>query len=203
MRFAEGFLTNKKCDPQHGPSVNSCLLRIPGSYNSKCIGTSGNNGEVKVIQEWNEEYPAINYILREFRKFLINESIRTKVIQERRRSMQTKGNRSSQSFANANESRIWWIEKLLWNPLPDHRKYVIWRILAPYLINIRKTSESEAFQIIVEWLDKCNSLRRLDFTRNYLVKYNVKSARKSGYLPISFDNLKDTNRGLTIYSHLT
>jgi hypothetical protein len=199
MRFAEGFFTDKKSDPQHGPSVSSCLLRIPSSYNSKYMGTSGSNGEVKVIQEWDEKRPAINYLLRGFRKYMINQSIRTKVIVEHRKSMHRKGNRLGRGFAN--KSKIGWIEKLLQIPIPDHRKYAIWRILAPYLINIRKMSESEAFRIIVEWLYKCNSLRRLDFPRNYLVKYNIKSARKSGYLPISFDNMKDTNRGL--YTLLT
>jgi len=36
MQFAEEFLTNKKGDPQHNPSVYSCLVRIPGTINSKC-----------------------------------------------------------------------------------------------------------------------------------------------------------------------
>lgn len=36
MQFAEDFLTNKKGDPQHNPTVNSCLVRIPGTINSKC-----------------------------------------------------------------------------------------------------------------------------------------------------------------------
>jgi hypothetical protein len=34
---------------------------------------------------------------------------------------------------------IKWIEKgILEHPLPDHRKYIIWRILSPYLLNVRK-----------------------------------------------------------------
>ena len=129
MRFAEGFFTNRKSDPQHGPSVNSCLLRIPGSYNSKC---TNNDGEVQVIQEWDGERQAFNYLLREFRKFLINESIREHPLMHRK---------VIPSKREASEIRILWIEKLLRNPIPDHRKYVIWRILAPYLINIRKLSD--------------------------------------------------------------
>jgi hypothetical protein len=35
MQFAEEFLTNKKGDRQHRPSINSCLVRIPGTINSK------------------------------------------------------------------------------------------------------------------------------------------------------------------------
>ena len=40
---------------------------------------------------------------------------------------------------------IVWIEKLLQTPIDDHRKFAVWRILAPYLINIRKCSVDEAF----------------------------------------------------------
>ena len=36
MQFAEDFLTNKKRDPQHRPSIHSCLVRIPATINSKC-----------------------------------------------------------------------------------------------------------------------------------------------------------------------
>ena len=37
MQFAEDFLTNKKGDPQHNQTINSCLIRIPGTINSKCV----------------------------------------------------------------------------------------------------------------------------------------------------------------------
>jgi hypothetical protein len=36
MQFAEDFLTNKKGDPQHNPTINSCLVRVPGTIKSKC-----------------------------------------------------------------------------------------------------------------------------------------------------------------------
>jgi hypothetical protein len=35
MQFAEDYFTDKKSDPQHRPSVKSCLIRIPGTINSK------------------------------------------------------------------------------------------------------------------------------------------------------------------------
>jgi len=66
MLFAEDFLTNKKGDRQHKPSINSCLVRIPGTINSKC-------GQiVKVMQHWDGQRPAINYLLRDFRRRLID-----------------------------------------------------------------------------------------------------------------------------------
>jgi hypothetical protein len=46
MQFAEDFLTNKKGDSQHHPTINSCLVRIPGTINSKCAQV------VRILQRW-------------------------------------------------------------------------------------------------------------------------------------------------------
>ena len=73
---------------------------------------------------------------------------------------------------------IRWIEKLLQTPLNDYRKFVIWSILSPYLINIRKCSVEEASNLIKNWLDKCNKLRPLDFNPNYAIKNNIKSEKR-------------------------
>src|SRR5215831_8027065 len=62
------------------------------------------------------------------------------------------------------EKKFRWIEKLLKTPLDvEGRYYCTWRILAPYLINVKGLSKSDAFDIISSWLDQCNSLRRLSF----------------------------------------
>jgi hypothetical protein len=39
---------------------------------------------------------------------------------------------------------IRWIDSLLETPIEDHRKYAVWRILAPYLIDVRKLFYEEA-----------------------------------------------------------
>ena len=38
-----------------------------------------------------------------------------------------------------------WIERLLQTPLPEHRKYCIWRILAPYFINVKHLSFDDSY----------------------------------------------------------
>ena len=80
-------------------------------------------------------------------------------------------------------AKIWWIEKLLQIPISDYRKFTVWRILAPYLINIRKYTDEEAFNPIRDWLNRCNELRRLQFNGVYLIKYNINSAKRNAYLP--------------------
>ena len=135
MQFAEDYLTNKKGDPQHNPTVNSCLVRIPGSINSKC-------GQiVEIVQRWDDQRPAINYLLREFRRWLIDEKIEQHD-QLNSRIAHCKGQTINSS------SRIWWIEKLLLTPIDDYRKFAIWRILVPYLVNIRRLAGDETNETI-------------------------------------------------------
>lgn len=46
LRYAENIFTNNKGDSKHKPSFISCLLRIPGTINSK------NGSEIKIIQRF-------------------------------------------------------------------------------------------------------------------------------------------------------
>jgi hypothetical protein len=90
---------------------------------------------------------------------------------------------------------VGWIERLLQTPISDHRKYSIWRILLPYLLNIRKLPEEEATCIVRDWLSRCNQLRRLDFNYKQKVKDGIEGAKR-GYLPVSLRKLKEENSGL-------
>ena len=146
--------------------------------------------EVKIIQRWDGQRPAINYLLRDFRRWLINEQMKQRLTDSRRARTQTTNTTTT----------IRWIEKLLQTPTEDHRKFTVWRILAPYLINIRKYSDEEVFNTTMDWLNRCNELR-LQFNGVYLIKYNINSARRNGYLPISLEKLMTENTYL--YNVLT
>jgi hypothetical protein len=116
-----------------------------------------------------------------FRIWLINKRLEQSRSTNRARTQTT------------NSTTIRWVEKLLQIPIDDHRKFVVWRILAPYLINIRKSSSEWAYDTIQNWLDICRNLKQLDFSPNYTVRYNIKSAKRNGYLPISLEKLKIEN----------
>jgi hypothetical protein len=55
LGFAESYLSDDKPDPSHGNglSFRNCMLRIPGSHNSKCVlrnnGTADTSTEVRII----------------------------------------------------------------------------------------------------------------------------------------------------------
>jgi len=188
MQFAENFFTDKKGDSQHRPSIKSCLLRIPGTINSKC------NQEVKIAQRWDGIRPPINYLLRDYRTWLVSEKISEKV--ENKSSRNYRKSYSNTCIDYNGTGTIQWIEKLLQTSLADHRKYAIWRILIPYLYNIKNLSDNDVVNILQNWLSKCNVMRTLDFNMQYLIKQNIRNRRKYRYLPISFHNLKSENQGL-------
>jgi hypothetical protein len=183
LRYAESYLSLKKSDPQHNNTVsfNNCMLRIPGSINSK------NGQTVKIIQKWNHLKPEINYLLAGFTRYIINEKY-IELIKAQKRE------RKSSTYRD-NNNRVSWIERLLETPIQDHRKYCIWRVLTPYLLNIRKLSERETTDIIEDWLNRCNQLRRLDFNYKQKIKDGIEGAAE-GYLPISLAKLREENGGL-------
>jgi hypothetical protein len=181
LRFAARHLSNYKSDPNNNPSLKSCMVRIPGSRNSKCITKS----EVKTIQKWDGHRLPINYLLRDFRRYLIGQRIRElKELHE-----QHKAYRSYRYNANL----IQWIERLLLTPIHDYRKLVIWHILAPYLITKRGLSYVESYSIISDWLDKCKEVKRLDFAPHCKIQRALNSSKD--FLPISKDKLKTENDG--------
>jgi len=94
-----------------------------------------------------------------------------------------------------------WIEILLDTPIWDYRKEAIRRIIAPYLINIKKLTYDDAFNIIKNWLSTCDSVNPLDFNANVKIRYSLKAATRVGYPPMAFSDLKSENGEL--YRHIS
>jgi hypothetical protein len=96
-----------------------------------------------------------------------------------------------------------WIERLLRTPFQEHRKYCVWRILAPYFINVKNLSFDDSYNKIYHWLERCNELEKLSFDPATKINDCLNRAIDTGYLPISFNNpskepstLKTDNREL-------
>jgi Primase X len=160
------------------------MLRIPGSVNSK------NGKYVGVVHEWDKSRPEINRMLLNFRLYMINHKY-LEILNSRKR-------RKTPTIASGNSgNNISWIERLLQTPLSDCRKYCIWRIMTPYLLNIRKLSDHVVTNIIIDWLNQCDRVRKLDFNYNQKIREGIESAAK-GYLPISREKLKEENKELSI-----
>ena len=195
LRFAKDNLSNNKADKANNPSFRSCLLRIPNSFNAKCLakGESFENSKVKIIEEWNKKRPSINYLLHDFRRYLITQKI--KELNKKREIEERLGCQSNKS-----NNTIFWIEKLLNTPISDFRKNATSLIVAPYLVNIKKLSYQQSFDILTDWLQKCNSFKKLDFNPDYLVKYALTTAIQKRIPPMKLVTLMDRN--LELYNML-
>jgi Primase X len=188
LRFAKDNLSNNKADKANNPSFRSCLLRIPNSFNAKCLAKdeSLENSKVKIIQEWNRDRPSIKFLLGDFRRYLINQKIK-----ELNKKRKIEERLDYQSIKN--NDTIFWIEKLLNTPISDFRKNATNLILAPYLVNIKKLSYQHSFDILTDWLQKCNSFNKLDFNPDYLIKYALTTAIQKRIPPMKLVTLKDRN----------
>jgi hypothetical protein len=197
LKFAESYLTNYKSDPSHNPSLKSCMIRIPGSFNSKCVARNNYitdpSTEVKIIQRWNSVRPKFNALLYEFNIWLTDREV--KRIKENITKLERVADHKEAVWNIDRNNSTPWIETLLQTGLLDHRKYCIWKILSPYLLNVRKLSFEESHSILKQWLNRCNKLRRLDFNVNVEIKDGLKSANK-GFFPISLRKLMLDNREL-------
>ena len=80
-----------------------------------------------------------------------------------------------------------WIKRLLQIPFEDNRKIISSLILAPYLINVKGLPFQECFKIIKEWLDKYNSLEKLDDSRSFnsRISSSLKNAKYKQIGPMS------------------
>jgi Primase X len=194
LRFSERMLTNNKADPCHSSNLSfkNCMLRVPGSHNWECVkrnnNSLGSTTEVKIIQKWDGKRPAINWLLRDFRRYLILEKIDNNVAERKRTRLSP--------TVKATPAKRMWIETLLEIPIGDYRKKAIRRIIAPYLVNIKKMAYDDAFSIMKNWLDSCDKIRPLDFNANVKIKDALKAATRVGYLPMAFDDLKAEEREL-------
>lgn len=174
IRFVESYLSNNKSDHSHNSTVslNNCMLRVPGSINSKNVST------VELVKKCTSKPVSISLLIGSFCAYLEAEKIE-----------ESKRYSNYHKTTDISGSSYPWIEKLLQIPLPDYRKKCMFRILAPYLINVRKYSFEQSFQLMHDWLDKCSKVCRLGYNGKLKIKYELNNAIKSGYYPISISKL--------------
>jgi hypothetical protein len=164
IRYAAKKWTKGKNDPANHPSVNSCMVRVPNSINSK-------NGKlVKVVQWWNGTRPPANGMLFWFQVHLTDEKLKYDYKHGRGLYRAIESGKEivislRESYYKNAPREIHWIEKAILdgNGIADWRKATIHLILVPYLINVKKQVSDIAYRIIMDWLAKCNAIRKLDF----------------------------------------
>lgn len=189
LKFSKDYLTNGKADPLHHPKYRNSLLRFPDTYNSKCLnrGLTKEQSKVKIIQRWDGKRLPIQFLLKDFRRWIFQEEIN----ESTKQTQKFKSKIVSFDKFNQQSGRIEWIEKLLQTPIPDYRNYCLWAILVPYLLIVKRLSEEDTFTVLKEWLQKCNDLKKLSFEPKSKI-YSIIKGNK-GYKPISFTKLEKEN----------
>lgn len=190
LRFAKDYLSNDNADKNNYPSFKSCLLRVPGSINSK------NDKIVKIIQKWNGYRPPAYHLLVEFKRYLRKKKIND-MISVRHKTQQS-------NLININPEYYQWIDQLLQTGIEDCRKDVLDLIIIPYLVHIKKYADTETTTTTnaKKWLELCNNVRRLDDKRNFFhsrIPYAIESTLKKQIPPMSPTTIKSENRYQNLY----
>jgi len=168
LQFAEKYLTNHKCDSGNHPSLKSCLIRVPGSYNSKCL----NNGmydqsQVFPIQEWNgvrcnvQNFPFKSYLNRLEREC------------KKRRKF------------SGPIREIPYIENILRQRLSEGRKRIFALVLCPYLVNVKKLSLGESEDVLSNYFH--------GYVPVSMIRYKLREVFKKGILPYGMKNMREND----------
>jgi hypothetical protein len=114
-----------------------------------------------LIRKENASRPTTK-LLNDFYAFLIQEQIdKSTELSDRRIRRMLHSLEPNNNFGNANNNTIIWIEKILQIGVEDQRKDLLFWVLAPYLITVRKLDYERAYTILEGWLNKCDDVRRL------------------------------------------
>jgi hypothetical protein len=212
LRFAERKLSNGQADKCHNPSIKSMMFRVPGTYNTKAKA-SGRDPLVRIVQGM--EYiphriaqeqslpqplyeamvtsrPATKF-LNDFYAYLVQEQINNEIAKSSKR-LRSLISSSPHLPIGEHITGIWWIDKLLSLGVEDHRKDLLYWVLAPYLITIRKMDYDKAESVLEEWLEKCDNVRRLEPGRiyfRYRIQYCLQSAERNDRLPIKLETFRE------------
>ena len=192
LRFVESVFTKKKKDSQHNPSFKSCMLRIPGTLNSK------NGSEVKIVKKFDaNNIPKINNnLLREFRLYLADNDIKRKINST---TLEAKEKHSTLKYNNSTNNPIpkcyQWIEdNLLKTPIPDYRKITVDLVFVPFFIVIKKLTANQTCNLTKEYLIKCNKLQPLQPSVNEFekrIKIAIEKSMENKIPPIKSENIRN------------
>jgi hypothetical protein len=197
LQFAKDSLSLGKADSKNNPSFKSCLLRVPYTFNSKCI-YEHTDPEVKIVHSFSntQTLPNIGNLLIEFQTFLVDRNLKLHLTHNHKNKDKDKyhNNLGHINGSSRGNNTIPYIEKLLGIALADNRKFATSLILAPYFVNVLHLSLEDSFNRIRQWVNECAKVKKLEPSVEYfhsLIEYSIERARNTGFRPLK---LKETLR---------
>lgn len=189
LQWSERYLSNSKCDSANHPSLKSCMIRIPGSVNSKKLSkdnptnltceasaevSCSPNGEqlrtskiVSIVCEWNKQRPTVENL--PFRKYL------DRLIKKEQRWIKRN--------SNMQKGEIKYIENLLKQKPQDGKQRIFAMILCPYLANVKQLPLEECESILSNYFG--------NYIPKQLIRYKLKEVSRKGILPYGISKMQD------------
>jgi hypothetical protein len=87
-----------------------------------------------------------------------------------------------------------YIDELMKHPVSDGRHRLVWLVLAPFLVNVKKLDEEEAIEKIKTYVSTTGEMRAM----KRFVEYNVRRAKRNGLMPPTLNKLKAEHPDLYI-----
>jgi len=210
MRFMERKVSGQQCDKGHYPSFNSCMLRIPGSYNHGCI-LEGVDSEVKLLQKWDGfRISPSQRMLDEF--IAAQNRLKLKQLHREREEIELIKKYGSKEAANA-ALKDPLTEFLIFHSsgIADGRKNILYYIIARYLVKVKGVDRATAEGIMADWCRRCQALSKIRCTSQYLryhIRHCVSDAiyKHENPYPVSYIQTlaggKENNNGTLEYQRL-
>lgn len=197
MQFEERLLTGDRGDKSHWSTVSffNCMLRVPGSLNYDLVRFNEKgqiidipyDARVRAVKHWDGNIPDVKKVLLMlYYNYLQFTAIRD-IHKHKQKDRRVYGR--ARSCSNIHGYGYDYIERLINKPINKHRNYCVWRILVPYYINVKGLSRSQTFDLVKTWLDKCDSVSRLDFVPKQKLDYELDHVGK--FTPIRQHQLKE------------
>ncbi len=79
-----------------------------------------------------------------------------------------------------------YIEELMKHPVSDGRHRLVWLVLAPFLVNVKKLEQEDAIERIKTYVSTTGEMRGM----KRFVEYNVRRAKRNGLMPPTIHKLK-------------
>ena len=85
-----------------------------------------------------------------------------------------------------------WIERIISRGLRDGRKRFILKVLSPYLVNVLKLSDEEAFERIREFIDNsCKNYGNCEKIYESWIRGDLRRVRSKGIKPAKLESLDE------------
>jgi hypothetical protein len=166
------------------------MVRIPGGINSKY---KKNKAIVQYITRWDGKRKGhILCLLGEFYRYMRREQKnKQQQLQLHWKLSPARVDHVYDGLGEVESQRYWYVQELLGIGIGDFRKRAISLLLAPYCITILKMDHDTAERTLLDWVDKCQVVKPLDFDAYKFINQALVYVESRQRRPLGLFKVKD------------